>query len=548
MNPNSNPNLAELPSGWVHSETGLLVIERICVTQQSVVYKAEQQSLSRTVALKISLLPLEDDRRFRQEASVLENLNHDDIGKVFAYGIIHGHAYMLMEWLEGETLAHLIDRGQLDVNQLGTVFNHLCNALQYAHSQGIIHRDIKPSNIFVCMTGTEYSAKLIDFGLSKQIERDIELTRTGEIAGSPAYMSPEQCNSAPVDLRSDIYSLGCVLYQCTCGHPPFFGTSAYDVMYKHVNEMPKKLEGNEALWKTISRCLEKSPENRFSDVASLRSELVDALASRAPGLRIWSFVIPVLAVATIAIGIGLFKSSLHPSAEEFSKSQPAGDRISRLTKLDAKLLSTQEECKRLEKRDLSSKDRMRVLLKHAETMYHHQFCDENAQIGDELMDLVKKRDFPYELLRSAYAYAGIAYFKGNQCSKARAQLRKALEITESHESTTKVYDVTWTYMIISEVAEHQKDYTEMEAALRQVGEYAVGSTKTDNFARMAKVRLAECLQLQGRAREVLALIETATPDELREFNLQYAHLKRMAQALLDGEAHNNQHRAIKKVK
>ncbi len=264
--------LEDLPAGWTVPGHEILVIDRVSRTRQAVVYKARQSSTGRLMALKISLaVDVDDVGRFKREAELLQQLEHPNIGSFYGAGVLQSHPYMIMEWLEGESLSEVLSRkGTLTPEELSVVFSGVCDALQYAHSRDLIHRDIKPSNIFIERTGEGSKARLMDFGMAKPINTNLELTPAGFVLGSPAYMSPEQCTGQKLDCRSDVYSLSCVLYECLSGRKLFIGESNMDAMYKHLHEQPIPIAERPAFSKVILRGLEKSPDSRYQKVADLR--------------------------------------------------------------------------------------------------------------------------------------------------------------------------------------------------------------------------------------------------------------------------------------
>ncbi len=202
------------------------VIERLAAGGMGVVYKAREIMLNRVVAIKMLQMNNATEvsvRRFQQEAQALAGLNHPNLVKVFALGVTDfGQPFMVMEFLDGIGLDALVrDNGRLPVERALSIFDQVCCGLEYVHDFGILHRDLKPSNIM--LSGAEQKVKLVDFGIAKIMDKTATkaLTQTGEVFGSPLYMSPEQARGMPTDARSDIYSLGCVMYELLSGVPPF---------------------------------------------------------------------------------------------------------------------------------------------------------------------------------------------------------------------------------------------------------------------------------------------------------------------------------------
>jgi serine/threonine protein kinase len=257
-----------------------------------VVYKAEDLVLGRLVAIKFSNASA-DDRisraRFLREASLASRLSHPHIATIHEFGETKdGLPYIVMEYLDGQSLQKLLKRGALPVTRGVEICAFVAEALQEAHSQGIIHRDIKPSNIFVTGRGT---VKVLDFGLAKQIDLEsppdaitqdnliVEpLTREGLAVGTPSYMSPEQARGERVGKSSDIFSLGAVLYECLTGVPAFSGTNLKEIMQQvvYVNPAPPSKINRivpEQLDLVALRSLAKQAEERQHSAGELLAEL-----------------------------------------------------------------------------------------------------------------------------------------------------------------------------------------------------------------------------------------------------------------------------------
>ena len=244
-----------------------------------VVFEASDPNLGRTVALKtiqantIGTNPQEVTERFKNEARAVGGLSHPNIVTVFDAGEDNGVLYIAMECLQGETLeAHLTEKRTLPLEQAMSITRQVCAALDYANSKGIVHRDVKPANVMLLENGT---AKITDFGLARTTEA---ITMTGHVVGTPHYMSPEQVRGRPVDRRSDLFSVGVMLYEMLTGERPFEGQSITTIMYKIVHENPtppRALDSSipPGLSAVIERALAKSPEERYQTGA----ELVDAL-------------------------------------------------------------------------------------------------------------------------------------------------------------------------------------------------------------------------------------------------------------------------------
>jgi len=260
------------------------VIDQLGQGGMGIVVKASHQELDKLVAIKVlnsNLLVDETSlRRFEIEAKAGSQLSHPSLVSIFDYGVTDdGSPYLVMEYIEGRSLQEILaEAGKLSGPMLVKVFEQIAKALQYIHKRGVVHRDIKASNIMLQDIDGDLYAKLVDFGIAKVIAENggQKLTETGSVFGSPFYMSPEQCQGNQVDARSDIYSLGCVMYECYVGHPPIQGENALKTIFMHVTHAPEPLQDlnstNPAarnFARMIHKCLEKSPSARYQNCAQL---------------------------------------------------------------------------------------------------------------------------------------------------------------------------------------------------------------------------------------------------------------------------------------
>ncbi len=263
---------------------------------KSVVFKARDTETQRIVACKL-LLPqlVEDERnlkRFRQEAIAAKRLDHPNINSVSDFGEWNGQLYMIMEFIEGQSLAELVDsQGKLPISRAVPIFTQIAAGCAYSHGRNIIHRDLKPGNIVITnKNGQNDFVKIVDFGIAKIISENTvvgtKLTKTGEVFGSPLYMSPEQCMAHPIDQRSDIYSLGTLMYEVLTGKPPLKGATALATIFMHTNEMPAKFGDigadkklTQAIENIVLKCLAKSPQQRYQSMDEVISAY-DKIAER----------------------------------------------------------------------------------------------------------------------------------------------------------------------------------------------------------------------------------------------------------------------------
>ena len=255
------------------------------------VYKARHTLMKRVVAVKVLRPNMALDEttvsRFQKESEALSVLDHPNILKVFDFGLNEqGQPYLVTDYLEGDTLADILNKDEfIDHKRAVELFKQASSALSHAHKNGVIHRDMKPSNIMLVMDDEgDEKVKILDFGIAKvtdDTESSTQLTKTGEVFGSPLYMSPEQCRGKKLDARSDIYSVGCVLYRSLVGTPPIIGQDLIECLYKHVNEDPAPfadaMPGNNippALEALVMKCLMKDPTLRFQTMSELRDALL----------------------------------------------------------------------------------------------------------------------------------------------------------------------------------------------------------------------------------------------------------------------------------
>jgi serine/threonine protein kinase len=239
------------------------------------VYKAYQASMDRHVAVKVLPSQLAESKefvkRFQQEARIIARLEHPHILPVFDYGEGDGVAYFVMRYLEAGTLKDRMQAGRpLPLHEIDRIFTQLTDALSYAHGHGVVHRDLKPANALVDSQGNLF---LTDFGIAKLLESaSPRLTQTDAIMGTPAYISPEQAQARPVDQRSDIYSLGIILYEMVTGRVPFVADTPLAIILKHVSDplpLPSliKKDISTAIERVILKALAKDPQDRFETAA-----------------------------------------------------------------------------------------------------------------------------------------------------------------------------------------------------------------------------------------------------------------------------------------
>ena len=255
------------------------ILEKLGEGGMGIVYKAEDLKLDRHVALKFLPADLTRDseakKRFVHEAKAASTLQHTNICVVHDIDeTSDGQMFIAMEYLEGETLKKKIERGPLKIEEAIDIATQIAHGLAKAHEHGIVHRDIKPANVMVTSDGV---AKIVDFGLAKLSGRTM-LTKEGSTLGTPAYMSPEQARGEPADQRTDIWSLGVLLYEMICGKRPFDAEYENAQMYSILNTDPQPVSSRRAgvpleFDRIITKCLRKDPKERYQHADELIVDL-----------------------------------------------------------------------------------------------------------------------------------------------------------------------------------------------------------------------------------------------------------------------------------
>lgn len=256
------------------------ILEEIGRGGMATVYSARQLSMNRTVAVKVLPRHFMHDpgfiERFEREVEVISQLEHPHILPIYDYGELDGMPYIAMRYLGGGSMAQWVRRGRIKVQDLVKPLTQISQAMDYAHQQGIIHRDLKPGNIMLDEGGNAY---LSDFGIARVMGSDL----TGSaIIGTPAYMSPEQAHGVPIDGRSDIYSLGIVVYELIAGREPFQSETPMGLLLMHINEpLPSLSEYRDDVPRSIERVIEKAtakdPDDRYPSAGDLAQAFTNAL-------------------------------------------------------------------------------------------------------------------------------------------------------------------------------------------------------------------------------------------------------------------------------
>ena len=259
------------------------------------VYRAEDSRLGRKVALKLLVPELAESERFRErflrESQVAASLDHPHIVPIYAAGDAEGRLYLAMRYVEGYDLRELIAReAPLDPARALRLIEQVGDALDAAHEHGLIHRDVKPANVLIAGRSGREHCYLTDFGLTKQTSSISGLTGTGELVGTIEYVSPEQIRGERVDGRADVYSLGCVLYECLAGVRPFARESEVATLWAHVHEPPSPLraahpELGDEIDAVMARALAKAPAERYGSCAEVVAGARTALGLEEPPTR-----------------------------------------------------------------------------------------------------------------------------------------------------------------------------------------------------------------------------------------------------------------------
>jgi len=285
------------------------VLEQIGAGGMGTVWKVHDRTLDKTLAIKILRREMLKDtmavKRFEQESKLAADLTHVNIASVYGSGTDKaGDLFIIMNYVDGESLSDILKReGKLSQERAMDIFHQICAALTHSHMKGVIHRDIKPSNIIISKTASGADlVHVVDFGIAKSIYGDIQstqaLTRTEDAIGSPLYISPEQCLGEEVTEQSDMYSLGCVLYEMLTGAPPFKEKNPVKLLLQHLHEQPDYSEIPEKLLALTNICLQKDKRSRPKTVGDLLDYATDRKEYRyrdfngSPQVLTWAGLVP----------------------------------------------------------------------------------------------------------------------------------------------------------------------------------------------------------------------------------------------------------------
>jgi serine/threonine-protein kinase len=384
------------------------------------VFRAEDLALGRDVALKFVAPALSGDvsmrARLQREAQTAAALDHPRIGAVYEIGDYRGRPYLVMAYYEGETLRQRLARGPLAPDDAVRVLGELADALAAAHGAGVIHRDVKPSNVIL----TEAGLKVVDFGIAKWAVGDESLTRTGELVGTLAYMSPEQLRGASVDERADVWSFGVLAYEALTGVLPFQGTTPSAMLAAVLDGAARPPRERQAdipgeLETVLLHCLEPNPADRYPSARELAADLSrsargERVQARRPGLarrlHLRKHRLPIVVVLTALLAIAAVASR----ALVASRRQAAQARRSRALALEA--------------------ERIRSILENAYLLPLHDTRPERDDVGARLRAI--ERELPQlDEERGIALYAlGVGYVGLGELERARAPLEQAWQAGE----------------------------------------------------------------------------------------------------------------------
>lgn len=307
------------------------VLEQIGKGGMGLVYKARECATGRIFAVKVMHGDLCENKvaqkRFEQEVEAASKLDHPNLVSVYAHGKTEtGEPYLVMDYVEGKSLADLIeDEGRLSSGRTVEIVEQVAEAMREAHSRGIIHKDLKPSNILLASHLGKDLVKVADFGIASMKDESVDytqtLTETADVVGSPKYMSPEQCTGRQLDNRADIYSLGCVIYECQTGKPPFLGGNAIQIILKHMNEKAPDLPDSNPFKNLVRNCLQKEKRLRYSTVDSLIADLKiiqsgGRVKTIEEGIRKFTFLTSTMSALLLMGTVFIFVSFMNTRAPE----------------------------------------------------------------------------------------------------------------------------------------------------------------------------------------------------------------------------------------
>lgn len=542
----------------------------------SVVYKARNKAVGSIVAVKTLKHDLISDEelfaRFCQEAKAVQLLVHPNIVTMHEFGVtLTGQPFIVMDYLAGQTLGDAIDElGRMPVKRTLKIFIQVCDALSHSHDHKILHRDIKPGNIMIVQTANEDDfVKLFDFGFAKLLPQSglqvQQLTQTGDVLGTPLYMSPEQSKGKTLDSRSDIYSVGCVMYEALTGRAPLVGDNVLDTMQKQINERPESLDTArpdlyipDQLTTILFRILEKDPAQRYQSMNDLKRDLeliyaglsgkAMVLPGMLPGLArlkqmpeepVWALrpLLIGLSLGALVVAVSMWivvqltrpamppaESASHPVVQKLYTGDPnvvwAKYRQAGLQATDRHNYAEAEELLNLALRSAEKSDaresHIAISLTDLARVYVRveKFSDAEKNCAKALSIRHAMHETNERAIADIFAVYAEVYLARDDYKNADRYLLKALAI-QQRELGPQHQDVAATINQLGRAAEGQQNFTRAEAYYRQAlairndalgpNHLPVAETLSD-YARLLRRtnRNAEADKLESRAKSIRA--------------------------------------------
>jgi serine/threonine protein kinase/lipoprotein NlpI len=464
------------------------VIERIAIGAKAKIYKARHLHLDKFVALKVlqvgTSLTQTQVARFQQEAQVALGLVHPNIVRVYDYGALP-QPYIAMEYLDGKTLSATIkESGPLPPQRALPLFIEIANAMCAAHAAGLVHRDLKPSNVIVDSGSGQ--AKVLDFGLVKNFVDDARYTKTGDIVGSPNYMSPEQWKGQPLDGRSDIYSLGCLMYEVLTGVSPFAAANPVESMFKHLEVKPPKpskvrrgLKFPPGFDAIIGNCLVKDRNQRYRSMTDVSQDLLAIQSGKGRRVKSLNRVRTIRQVigGWVAIQVLLFAFCALIIAYQIWN-RPSWDK-----ELD-------------QAKDLQERDDMDDTVASIKLL-------ENAEHEAEAAHA------PRTAFEGIYAYLGRGYLCTGELKKGRDYITRAIEVSHLHAEDIHQ---SFYHNLLSSTCAEMGDYESALEHGKAAGEIA--ARLSDNTTRLTESHYRAAVGLRGLKRYAEAAQEYERAREL----------------------------------
>jgi hypothetical protein len=457
------------------------LLERLGAGGMGTIYRAKHTATDATVAIKLIHRSLISDlkavARFQQEAKILGQLQHPNIIGIKSIDVDDGMCFFVMEYAAGISLAKSIhDKGRMSTDEFCLFFEQAISGLAYAHAHGVIHRDVKPSNLMlVTMANGQCILKILDFGISKILGASDQMTtESGICLASPQYMSPEQCSGGKADARSDIYSLGCVMFEALSGKPPFTGGSPVEIADKHLSEPVPDFGGKDLRpqMRVIAKCMAKDPDQRYQTMEEVRIALQEGEArsvklQKLPGQPAKRSMVPLIslaAIATIALGsLGFFALSKKLADDGDMASSVFGGMPPGLVvtvfcdQLNHGQMPPEAEVKKVMNITLHPEDeRLRRLAYKALAIYFDRRGDKNERDKNfqAILDLAHKSHESSCLTVESWARC---LKRDNSADKAKLVLESELDYAKRHECVGDAMDIEQTLANIDNLNSDQPE-------------------------------------------------------------------------------------------